>query len=611
MRSNNDTIRFRMKWMAALVLLPAITVLVRLYFVQVRQHDEFLEKARARYTTTRITSGRRGEIYDVSGNLLVSNVPCVHVTADPSNLGSDIQRRRLAALLAYQLGGDDGEYYRRLRPTRFRYNRKGEPLLGEDGKPVEVPNRYTVIARDLDIDVADAIKKQLQVTRINGVLFFTDSYKRTYPKGSMLSNVLGYTNVVDDSDVAQLGLEKYYDRQMTANAGREIYERDRIGRPLNYGLHESLESRDGRNIYLTISEPIQAILEEELDKAWAEWKPAALYAAIVDPKTGSVLAMAQRPTFDPNDRSTFSPAASRTRIAEDGLEPGSIIKPFSIGKALDWGVVTPDTEIDCEHGRWIYLGRPLTDTHPYDRLTVAGVIQKSSNIGTAKIAMMLGPERAYQALRSFGFGTRTGLPFPGETAGRLPSLESWRKDGLAITRIPIGYGVRVSPLQMLRAYCALANHGLLPQLRLVDRIQDPVTGVVTKLPVPDPVQMFDNPATCDTLVRMMVKVTEPGGTAVKAAIPGYQVAGKTGTARKYIPGHGYASGKYFSSFVGFVPARDPALVMLVTMDEPKGAYYASTVAAPTFKATCTRVLRHLNIQPDPVPETGSSTGQKP
>ena len=204
-----------------------------------------------------------------------------------------------------------------------------------------------------------------------------------------------------------------------------------------------------------------------------------------------------------------------------------------------------------------------------------------------------------------------GLPFPGETAGRLPSLESWRKDGLAITRIPIGYGVRVSPLQMLRAYCALANHGLLPQLRLVDRIQDPVTGVVTKLPVPDPVQMFDNPATCDTLVQMMVKVTEPGGTAVKAAIPGYQVAGKTGTARKYIPGHGYASGKYFSNFVGFVPARDPALVMLVTMDEPKGAYYASTVAAPTFKATCTRVLRHLNIQPDPVPETGSSTGQKP
>ena len=270
--------------------------------------------------------------------------------------------------------------------------------------------------------------------------------------------------------------------------------------------------------------------------------------------------------------------------------------------------MTPRTEIDCNHGVWIYLNKPLRDSHPYDKLTVEGVIQKSSNIGTAKVAMMLGEQRVYQALKTFRFGDKTGLPFPIEESGLVLPVKKW--DGLSITRFPIGYGVRVTPLQMIRAYCALANNGKMPQLRLIDRLEDPVTGEVTRIPSPPPVQMFDRPETCATLISMMIKVTQKGGTAVKAAIPGYEVAGKTGTSRKYIPtrrdsngriierGH-YASGKYFSSFVGFVPARNPALVMLVTMDEPKGSYYAATVAAPTFKATMTRVLRHLNIQPDP------------
>ncbi len=607
--STNDKIRIRIRLIILLLLPVVIALAVRFYFVQVVNHEFYLEKARARYTTTRITSGKRGEIFDMYGSLLVSNAPCVRVTVDPTHLKSDTQRNRLAHLLSVMFPEKSfQQHYIQLAAERTRRDSQGNPLLGPDGKPEIVPNRYVVVARAASLEEAERLKEAARKNRLPG-LFFSDIYQRTYPKGELLSNVLGFTNVVGDDDVAQAGLEKYFDTQMTAKLGSETYEHARAGRPLLYGTHIAQEARDGRNIYLTISEPIQSILEEELDASFAEWKPKTLYAAIVDPRTGNVLAMAQRPTFNPNDRSTYTHEAGRTRIAEDSFEPGSIAKPITIGKALDWGYVTPDTRIDCEKGTWIYLGKPLRDSHPYDILTVSDVIQKSSNIGTAKVAMILGQERVLQALRLFGLGTKTDLPFRTETAGYLPGLKSW--DGLSITRFPIGYGIRTTPLQMIRAYCALANGGRMPQLRLVDRVEDPTTGIVEHIPSAEPFQLFDNPAKHRELIDMMVRVAQPGGTAAKAAIPGYEVAGKTGTSRKYITGRGYVPGKYFSSFIGFVPARDPAFVMLVTMDEPTGAYYAATVAVPTFKRVSTRVLRHMNVPPDPalLPENKRNTGR--
>ncbi len=597
--SSNDVIRFRIKLAAVVLLFPLAGYLVyRLYTVQITMHDEYLGKARARYTTTKVTTAKRGEIFDHEGHLLVSNIPAAVVTADPGNLTGEAQRKKLAYLLSANLDRNYRDCYERLSPTRVKRDKEGKPVTGTDGKPVLVPSRYAVIARDVPLATAEKLKEIARINRINGVLFFNeDAYMRTYPKGTLLSNVLGYTNLVDDSFVPQIGLEKQLNQEITGNSGLESYERTRDGLPLSYGMHESVASRDGKNIYLTIREPIQAILEEELDAAFEKWKPKTLYAAIVDPKTGDILAIAQRPTFNPNIRSTFTPEAARTRIVEDGLEPGSIAKPFSVGKALDWRVVTPEDKFDCEKGRWMYLGKPLTDSHAYEMLSVSEIIQKSSNIGTAKIGLQLGPKRVYDTLKLFGLGDKTGLPFPLETSGYVPPLKRW--DGLSITRFPIGYGIRVSPVQMLRAYCALANNGLLPQLRLIDRIEDPETHEITKQPILPPKQLFDRPEAHRQLVEMMIRVTEEGGTARKAAIPGYEVAGKTGTSRKFIPGRGYAPGKYFSSFIGFVPARDPALVMLVTMDEPTGSYYAGTVSAPTFSATALRVLRHLNIPPDP------------
>ncbi|MDD3886480.1 MAG: penicillin-binding protein 2, partial [Victivallaceae bacterium] len=581
MTGSCDSIRFRMRFLAALFLLPAPFLLgARLYYLQVIDHQYYLQRAREVYTTRKTTSGKRGEIYDVNGNLLVGNVPCMNIVADPSRLKNDAERRKLAFLLAHFLKGDRTEYFHALRPTRVRTDSDGKPLLNANGKPDIYESKYAMIARGVPLDAAEKIKAVEKRNRLN-VLSYQGGYARVYPKGSMLANVLGFTNVENDRDVPQLGLEKQLHDQMSGSEGAIIYERSRQGTPLSYGMHQVKECQDGKNIYLTVSEPIQAILEEGIDEAYARWKPKTIYAAIADPKTGAILAISQRPGFDPNDRSTFTPEAARSRIAEDAIEPGSIAKPFSIGKALDWGFVTPNTAIDCEHGRWMYLNRPLSDSHQYDMLTVAQVIQKSSNIGTAKVALLMGKERVYQALRQFGFGTRTGLPFSSETRGRLPEPKYW--DGLSITRFPIGYSIMVSPLQMLRAYCALANDGWLPQLRLIDRIENPETGEITRPAVAKPIQMFEHPEAHRQLIEMMMTVTREGGTAKAAAIPGYEVAGKTGTSRKYIMGKGYAPGKYFSSFIGFVPARDPAFVMLITMDEPVGAFYASTVAAPYFK----------------------------
>ncbi len=597
MTSGNDTVRIRMR-LAAIFWIPiAIALIVRFYVVQISRHDYYLSEAKKRYTTVRKTEGRRGEILDRSGYLIVGNRPCVRISCSPSEIKSPEKRRKLAYILAKHLGKSPEHYFERLNPVRFRRDRNGRVILDAEGNPLRRPNTYLMLGRTVSITTAAALKEQLAANRIPlGAFSFHDTYARTYPKGRMLANVLGYINIESDIDVPQAGLEKQLSDETSPETGRVEIERARDGTPLDYGLQNIDASRDGKNIYLTISEPIQSILEEELDAAYEQWRPDTLYAAIADPD-GNILAMAQRPNFDPDDRSTFSPAAIRTRIAEDSFEPGSIAKPFSIAKALDWNVVTPEQLIDCEKGRWIYMGKSLSDSHPYDMLTVGQVIQKSSNIGTAKIALMLGEERVCQSLSMFGFGSKTGLPFPLESSGTKPRIREG--DRLTVTRIPIGYGIRVTPLQVLRAYCSLANGGRFTQLRLIDRVEDPETGEVVHEPVPPPKPLFQNPAALRALIDMMVTVTRPGGTAVNAAVKGYDVAGKTGTSRKYIPGQGYSFREYFASFVGFVPARRPRLVMIVTADNPKGASYGGIVSAPVFSRTASRVLKLLNVPPDP------------
>ena len=603
MNNGNDTVRTRIK-VAAVIWIPiAAALAARFYVVQVKNHEYYLAEAKKCYTSVRKTSGRRGEILDRNGYLIVGNRPCVQISCSPSEIKSPLKRKRLAALLSIHFGKDFDYFYERLNPLRPRRDGHGRVMLDPEGQPIMRPNTFLALGRTVPVDVAAKLKDDLRANDIPlGAFSFLDTYARTYPKKRMLSNVIGYINIENDSPRPKVGLEKQLDDATSPETGRTKMEISRDGTPLDYGYQDIIAARDGKNIYLTVSEPIQAILEEELDAAYAKWTPEAIYAAIADPE-GNILAIAQRPNYDPDDRSTFSNDAIRTRIAMDSFEPGSVAKPFTVGKALDWGVVTPNTRVDCERGHWIYLGKPMRDTHDNGLLTVGEVIQKSSNIGTAKIALMLGEKRFCEGFSSFGFGSRTGLPLPGETPGTPIRIR--KGDGLAITRMPIGYSVRVTALQMLRAYCALANGGRKPQLRLIDRLEDPATGEVVKEPQQPAVQLFEHPEALEELVGMMITVTQKGGTATQAAIKGYDVAGKTGTSRKYIEGVGYSHTKYYASFAGFVPARSPKIVMVVATDSPKGSTYGGIVSAPVFAKTAERVLKLLNVppdHPDPVPE---------
>ena len=595
MLTGNDGLRIRAKLISVFFVLFFIALFIRLYFVQVVRHPELYSKAKKQYTATKTTVTKRGEIFDVNGNLLVGNIPCDDIIADPYIISRNLTKcKNLCKLLAFYLKIDYKELYAKLSRGTMTYTDK-------NGFKKTKKRRYAVVARKVPLKISDKLKKIINPPErkknlgFRGIAF-KETHKRYYPKDKLLANILGFTNVNQGKEVPVLGIERYVNKQISSSSSKIKFERARDGRPLVYGEKKQKKAHDGWDIFLTISEPLQAILEEELEKLCAKWKPRAAYAILADPYTGNILAVAQRPTFNPNDRSKMKPDAWRSRISADTFEPGSTMKPIAISGGIDLGIVTPEEKFDCEGGYWIFNRRPLRDTHQYDLLTVREIVQKSSNIGTAKIAIKMGKKCLDRTLRDFGFGSRTGIQLKNETRGIFRKPRQW--DSLSISRFPIGQGLSCSPLQLVRAYCGLANHGKLPKLHLIEAIRNPETKRVIKMWREKPVKVYRNPSTWKKMIDMMVLVTKEGGTARKAAIPGYEVAGKTGTSQKFING-AYSHSKYFASFIGFVPAYKPAFVLLVTADEPEGASYGGTVSAPTFKRISERTLRFMDIKPDP------------
>jgi cell division protein FtsI/penicillin-binding protein 2 len=582
MLTSNDGVRVRIYIVVAVLLGLFAYVGVRLYFLQVARHDELYEKAKRKYTAVRTKTGKRGEIRDIDGHLLVGNVPVAQLVADPCNVETDIMAEKLALLLKSYFGLDPDETFKDLqRKTRQRKK--------EDGTEETVKRRYSLLVREVPFEEAAKFEHLLKVNGIRGVTF-PEGYRRFYPKDHLMANVLGF--------LGGGGVETARQDTTRPETGQEKFEADLSGLRLPYGDGSQEHVRDGEHVYLTVSEPIQSIVEEELDKVMEKWKPLTAYAVMADPRTGNIMALAQRPTFNPNDRSKMTGDSWRVRAIEDSFEPGSVMKPMVVAGALDMGLVTPGMTIDCENGTWIYAGRSMRDTHPAKMVSVADIIKHSSNIGTAKIGLLLGKENLDRILRSFGLGSLTGIPLKPETRGQFMPVHKW--DGLSITRFPIGYGVGVSPVQMVRAYCALADGGKLRKLRLVDRVEDPETGEIKNMPPEAPVSLYRNPAVANQIVDLMASVTRPDGTAFRAAIPGYEVAGKTGTSRKWVPEEkAYSYRKSYATFAGFVPARNPAFVLVVVVDEPKGSIYGGVVAAPAFKEIATRTLRFLDVKPDP------------
>ena len=597
MHSNRNLILSRVGLVALFAVIFAILLAIRLYHVQIVDHAEYLSKAQKRYTAEKTTRGKRGGVYDCNGHMLVGNKPCETLIVDPALITTPEQAAAIADIICRELSVSREHVDRQINTkTRTRTNK--------DGSTRTVNIRYAVIARHVDTDIAKKIKQAVREIKPRvplAAVYGEEDYLRYYPKGHLLTNVLGFTSFSQGEDVAVSGVESSFNRQMMPETGKVRYERARDGGQLPYGMREiTQEEKDGFNIYLTIDEVLQSIVEEELDKMMAEYHPKGAYAIMADPKTGNILALAQRPTFNPNDRSVEAmrnKEAWRLLFIEDAFEPGSIMKALSISIALDEGVVTPESKFDAEGGTWFYRGKPLSDSSRRDVITVATAIQKSSNIVTAKIGLLMGEEMLYNGLKKFGIGEKTGIPLKPESRGIFPAISKW--DGLSITRVPIGYSVAVTPMQMVRAYCALADNGNLRKLRLFDRAENPETGEWIENPLEPPVQIFKRPTTSQEMKTMLKAVTKEGGTARQAGIPGYDVAGKTGTSRKVVKGR-YAPGKYYSSFIGFVPADDPAFVLMVTLDEPpSGRIYGGLIAGPTFRKIGERALSYLDIKPNP------------
>ncbi len=564
---------------STLIFILFAMIVARLYEVQIGRHEELFEKAKARYTTTVKPKGERGQIFDVGGSLLAGNQPCYGIVADPSmkTFAETESCREIAEYFAEATGGDaDRILQRLLRKTKA------------DGKA----NKYAHIASMVDIGTAEKIKLQAREMKWKGISFVEET-KRHYPYNELLANIIGFVNVSEGEEIAQAGIERLKDNSIRPQDGEIIVERDRKG--TTFEEHVIQHSHHGNDVYLTVSQQIQMIVEEELDELVEKYKPHAAYAVMVDPHNGNIMAIAQRPTFNPNDRTTMAdPDACRDKVISDAFEPGSIMKAVAIAGALDFGVVGPGDRFDCENGRWLFAGKILRDAHPYGILSVTEIIQKSSNIGTAKIAVEMGEKRLHNVFKRFEFGKKTGMPIQPEATGIFRPLERW--DKLSISRFPIGQGIMVSPLQMVRAYCAIANGGRLVRIRLIDREVNPETGEVFRIPRESAPQVFIRPDTCRNIVEMLKLVTKKGGTAERAAVKGYEVAGKTGTSQKVIGGV-YSENRFHASFIGFVPADDPAFVLLVMADEPQGNHYGGVVAAPSFSRISEKVLRMMNIAP--------------
>jgi len=426
----------RMIWAAVILVLLFSYLMYKLYNVQIQRHEELFKKARMKYTTVKTMNGNRGEIYDFSGNLLVGNIPCSDVCADPSIAGDAARCREIAAFLSKKLEIPAQGIYEKLMD-------KDIVTKNEDGSENRRSRKFVILKGKVDYEIVERLK--LETARLGyKTVFYRETTKRYYPKKQLLANILGFTNLDRDRVVAVIGVEKFFDAKMRSVQGKELYERSRDGLPLAYGRSVTREDQDGWNVFLTIREPIQAILEEELDKLMERCRPEAAYAVMADPYTGDIIAVAQRPTFDPNNRKSIRPNAWRNRIAEDTFEPGSIVKPLAVAGAIDRGVVLPETRFDCEKGMWFYGGKRLKDAHPMGVLSVTEIIQHSSNIGTAKIAIQMGEKVLDETLRSFGIGEHTGIPLRPETKGIFRPLQRW--DTLSITRFPIGQGLASSPL---------------------------------------------------------------------------------------------------------------------------------------------------------------------
>lgn len=436
-------------------------------------------------------------------------------------------------------------------------------------------------------------------------LGITKEYRRFYPQGDLLSHVLGFTNI--DTEGIE-GLELFHNHELQGRAGKRLTKRDALGREIRAFEIRQTPVLDGNKITLTIDQYLQYLTERALDKAYKKWKPKGAMAVVMEVKTGKILAITNRPTFDPNHVGSALQDTRRNRSVTDMYEPGSIFKIVAVSGALNEGKVTPETMFNCENGSYRYSGgRILHDVHPYGQLSVTDVVVKSSNIGTVKIASKMAPETLQSYIQGFGFGKSSGIDLPGEAPGYTRPPSQWSKT--SPYNIPMGQEIMVTPLQMVRALAVIANGGNLVKPYVISKIEDQ-SGVVLRENKPVIKEGVISPETAAAMRKILTKVVEEG-TGKSAKINGIPVGGKTGTAQKVLPnGRGYSHSNFMSSFIGFAPADDPEYAMIVVLDDPKPMYYGGVVAAPVFKEVMEVALLSKGYVPQNAPVLEKTTAEK-
>jgi cell division protein FtsI (penicillin-binding protein 3) len=523
----------------------------RAFYLQGLHHNFLQQKGESRHMRVVEVSANRGMILDRNNEPLAISTPVESVTASPADVDADPeQTARLARLLEL----DAGELSRKLAETR---------------------REFVYLKRQIPPD--DAAK--IVALRIPGV-FLQREYRRYYPAGEVMAHLIGFTDV---DGRGQEALELAFEKDLAGKAGSRRVIKDRLGR-----IIEDVESirtpQNGQTIKLSIDARIQYLAFRELKSAVAAQRARAGGVVVLDVESGEILAMANLPSYNPNNRDKLDPRRTRNRAVTDLFEPGSTLKPFTAAAALEAGSVKPESIIQTAPGELTIGNRTIHDAHPQGALTVAQVIQKSSNVGAAKIALGLKAETLWTIFDRVGIGVPPRTGFPGEVAGRLRAHAGWRP--IEQATMSYGHGVAVSLLQLARAYLVFATDGELKPATLLKR-ESPAEGV-----------RVIAPATARAVRRMLEMAVAPGGTAPRAQIQGYRVAGKTGTAHK-LEGGSYAPNKYISTFIGFAPASAPRVIVAVLIDEPRaGQYYGGAVAAPVFAQIMSGSLRFMAVPPD-------------
>lgn len=561
----------------------AFCVLIgRLFYLHVWEQEALLEHVESNRKMVQIVEARRGNIVDNRGNLLATTHTTIDLGVDPQSVRETDQKKftELANLIDQPL-----EKVIRAIETKTR--------RGSDHAQAVSLIKWAYLAKGLDEDTYDKVRE----LGIKGV-YGNRKYSRTYPSGKLAAHVLGYVN---HEETPVTGVERFFDYYLRGQDGWRETERDGRRRELAQFRAREVAPADGLNVALSVDLMVQHIVEQEVARLAAEYNPESVSVIVSEPSTGAVMAMANYPTYDPNEfynTKKYPIDSQRNRALTDLIEPGSTFKIVPAAAALNEGIVAPEDIFQTGVERVSYKGRSLklpSDHHTYDSLSMHDIVVKSSNRGAAHLGLILGENRLHDYAEAFGFGEKTGFDLGGEVSGTLHSVKNW--DGLTITRLPMGHAVSATPMQIHGAMSVIANKGVLMEPLIAERVFDAVGNDIVHFS-PKAKRRVVSTEVAQTVADMLVDVVGKDGTARKAAINNYSVAGKTGTTQKIVNGK-YSRQHHVASFSGFFPANNPALVITVVVDEPqlKGVGYGGSVSAPAFRNIAEACIAYLGIRP--------------